>query len=116
MSKREEGSLSAEHYYCEAKWRSEIGDLKRQFKTFLGKSRQVMEDARRRYNDGFGFLFFTDLYFGVTNSEVKSFEHLKTLVNDTAVSDDELRKLSDKVTIVILEKWLLEKVTGERVN
>ncbi len=26
MSRRKEGSLSAEHYYCEAKWRTEVVD------------------------------------------------------------------------------------------
>ncbi len=46
MSKREGGSLSAEHYYCEAKWRTEVTDLKRQFKDFLTESRQIMEHAR----------------------------------------------------------------------
>ena len=114
MSKREGGSLSGEHYYCEAKWRADIGDLKKQFKDFLAKSRLVMDHAKRRFDDRFGFLFFANLHFGITNSELRNPDKFKELVDDSSATSTELRNLSDKITIVTLEDWLLANLTEER--
>jgi hypothetical protein len=109
MSRR--SRQTAVHYCCECKWRNEPVSLRSELKEFIVKSRKVANHLHGRYRDGFGFIFFTNQPFGITNQNLGDLEYLRSLI-DGEIPINELRMVSDKLRIVILDDWLLEATVG----
>lgn len=102
------------HFFCECKWRTNNADLKNQLKTFLQKSIQTMPQLQRQYGDNFGYIFITNKPFDVDPNALKDTGFLATLL-DEQVDLGLLTQLSNKIGMVLLTDWFLERITeGKR--
>lgn len=100
------------HYYCECKTRKECSsstesDLKRHLKIFLHKAYQTIDSAESRYGENYGFLFISDVPFGMADSNL-AFSYLKEALKDIpSLNENRLNDMSTRVKIIILSDWFV---------
>lgn len=100
------------HYYCECKTRRECSgrtdsDLKRHLKIFLRKAYQTMDSAQSRYGENYGFLFISDVPFGVADGNV-NFSYVKEALTDISTLDEnKLNHIVGKVRILLFSDWFV---------
>lgn len=101
------------HYCVECKTRRESGsqtasDLKRHLKIFIKKAYKTMDHMESRYGNNYGFIFVSDVPFGMWNDNI-NFDFLKEALNDIDPLDNtKITKLTSKIQILIFADWFID--------
>ena len=105
------------HHCVECKTRKDSGcqtasDLKRHLKEFIKKAYKTIDHLETRYdervNSDYGFIFISDVPFGIWNDEI-NFDFLKEALDDTSTLDTtKITKLASRLKIMIFADWFVD--------
>lgn len=101
------------HYCVECKTRSECSpstasDLKRHLKIFLQKAYKTVNWLDSRYVGDYGYMFISDVPFGVWDNHL-TFNYIRNaLDNSPAPDSDRITKLTSKVKIMVFSDWFAD--------
>lgn len=98
------------HYCIECKTRSECSpstssNLKGHLKIFLEKAYKTVDWLDSRYRGDYGYMFISDVPFGVWDSHI-TFDYIKeALDNSPSPDSNRITKLTSKVKIMVFSDW-----------
>ena len=98
------------HYCVECKTRSECSpstsrNLKRHLKIFLQKAYKTVDWLDSRYVGDYGYMFISEVPFGVWDNHL-TFDYIRNaLVNSPAPDSNRITKLTSKVRIMVFSGW-----------
>lgn len=105
------------HHCVECKTRKDsdshtANDLKRHLRGFIKKAYKTIDHLETRYseraNADYGFIFISDVPFGVWNNEI-NFDFLKEALDDIPTPDTtKITKLASKLRIMIFADWFID--------
>lgn len=101
-------------FFCECKYRSNPSGLKRELKKFLEKAMKASPELQIQFSDSYGFMFICNQRFGVKQSDLENVEYLRELL-DNDYKDNDLKNLTTRTMIVVLEDWFLELLSKGRI-